>query len=172
MVSTVDVVFSKQMAPRPQLRRAIKHASAAVCVLLLIIWIVSGWWTPDVPLLSPKARWSLSHGCLVMSTNTGLYPWRSDLPWGDDVIAKFTVGETVQYRILWLPSRANAMKCDFLAIPLWSLIPLAAIPVWWIRYTDQRALRRTQQGRCPSCNYNRTGLPQGAICPECGKLPT
>lgn len=31
--------------------------------------------------------------------------------------------------------------------------------------------RRADRRRCPSCRYDRTGLPLGAVCPECGALP-
>ncbi len=31
--------------------------------------------------------------------------------------------------------------------------------------------RRRRAGRCPKCNYDRTGLSSGAVCPECGTAP-
>lgn len=32
-------------------------------------------------------------------------------------------------------------------------------------------LRRPLRGRCYACNYDLSGLPVGAPCPECGEPP-
>ncbi len=36
---------------------------------------------------------------------------------------------------------------------------------------DTLARRRASLNLCPKCNYDRTGLAVGAVCPECGRLP-
>jgi hypothetical protein len=33
---------------------------------------------------------------------------------------------------------------------------------------DGLEIRRRRRGRCPGCNYDRSGLEAGAACPECG----
>jgi hypothetical protein len=37
---------------------------------------------------------------------------------------------------------------------------------WWGR--DLRAWRRVRAGRCRGCGYDRRGLAEKAVCPECG----
>ena len=37
-------------------------------------------------------------------------------------------------------------------------------------YNQTQAVRRSLQGRCPSCGYNLEGLDFAASCPECGDL--
>ncbi len=64
----------------------------------------------------------------------------------------------------WMLSRP--MKV--IEVPLWflTLIPGAAA-VLLIR-RERRAAQRLRAGLCVSCQYDRTGLPAGARCPECG----
>lgn len=52
-------------------------------------------------------------------------------------------------------------------VPHAALTGLAALPCAWI---GVGALRRWRAGRggCWKCGYSREGLPEGAVCPECG----
>jgi hypothetical protein len=56
---------------------------------------------------------------------------------------------------------------SFTGVPLWCLaLPVGAITVHAWR-VDVRA-RRAAFNLCPKCDYDRTGLAAGAVCPECG----
>lgn len=54
---------------------------------------------------------------------------------------------------------------------LWLPIILVA-PIAKERLTRWRSARRALRGECPSCRYQRAGLPSAAPCPECGHIPT
>ena len=59
-------------------------------------------------------------------------------------------------------STGPAMR--FVVVPTWFLILILGVPtmiVWW---NDRKPL----PGTCPNCGYDRTGLPAGRACPECG----
>ena len=56
----------------------------------------------------------------------------------------------------------------FLLLLAWLPVSLAWIgrtPAYWQK---RLAARRRARGLCPSCGYNRTGLPPETPCPECG----
>ncbi len=56
-------------------------------------------------------------------------------------------------------------------VPIWIVVvPTIAftVSVWRL---DTLARRRLRIGHCPTCNYNRHGIPAQAVCPECGALP-
>jgi hypothetical protein len=50
------------------------------------------------------------------------------------------------------------------------LLPVATITAaaWSL---DLLARRHTRRGHCPTCHYDRRGLPPTAPCPECGTPP-
>lgn len=51
-------------------------------------------------------------------------------------------------------------KCFSIAVPL--LVVLSGASIYWLRP------RTRSPHACPACDYNRTGLAAGAVCPECG----
>ena len=54
---------------------------------------------------------------------------------------------------------------------LWPIALCALGVTAFARYLDTLARRRARIGFCPKCNYDRTGLAAGAVCPECGSAP-
>jgi hypothetical protein len=160
------------MKPHQRIRKTIKWGGAAVTVLLGVVWIGSGWVSASVPVPPPKGhreRWSLSHGSLVMATYPSVLPVRRGLPWGRDVAADFATGEPVRFAILWTWSRSGAVGIDFVSIPLWPLILIAAFPSLLMFHVEARSRRLVQSNRCPGCAYDRAGIAAGSKCPECGK---
>lgn len=70
------------------------------------------------------------------------------------------------------PRRSRTLDVPYL--PIWRGVILNSVffgACWWGLFASiggaRRALRR-RRGRCVRCGYDRTGLPQGAVCPECG----
>jgi hypothetical protein len=50
---------------------------------------------------------------------------------------------------------------------LWSSISLGSIIL--LAFLDRVFHPRRRPGACPRCGYDRSGLPPGLPCPECGK---
>jgi len=53
-------------------------------------------------------------------------------------------------------------------IPLWVFIAVCAGGTACAWRLDAVVLRRVRVDLCPKCDYDRTGLSAGAVCPECG----
>lgn len=63
-------------------------------------------------------------------------------------------------RPVWLPLLGNAIVFGAPIVALFLLVQLGVHSLF--------ARLRGRIGRCPSCGYERAGLPAGARCPECG----
>jgi hypothetical protein len=156
------------MRPHPRIRKTIKWGGAAVTVLLVVVWIGSGWVfvthsggeDPFVEIRGGEFSFSQpGPGPVVSRTTCGLNAHR--------------VCQT------WLP-RWNGGSSGGLAnwhlelnIPLWLPVVAFAIPTAAAWVYESRYRRRAKLNLCPHCGYDRTGLAggAGAVCPECGKLP-
>jgi rubrerythrin len=53
---------------------------------------------------------------------------------------------------------------------LWPLVLAALALTLYAWHLDTLARRRARLNFCPKCNYDRTGLPKDAVCPECGAV--
>lgn len=53
-------------------------------------------------------------------------------------------------------------------VPIWFIAVVTVAPSAFIWRRDVLIKRRARVNYCPACNYNRHGLPAGAVCPECG----
>lgn len=86
------------------------------------------------------------------------------------ILGKWTTGDSGGVGWLWLPRSASwGTSRVILAVPLWCF----AVPFVAIAFATERRYRRQlkldRKGKCRKCGYDRTGLPPGARCPECGK---
>ena len=168
------------MKPHPRIRKTIKWGGAAVTVLLVVVWIGSGWWSSPVDILS--GSWiEMAKGRLLCGT------WNENaaLP-ADDAkrtVARILDLDYIYGGLLGPKSPSLHMFGQFrwirdgndwiLAIPYWVLV-LAILPVTATAWRlDTLARRRARIGFCPKCGYDRTGLARdgGAKCPECGSAP-
>jgi len=150
------------MKPHPRLpniRKTVKWGGAAVTVLLVVVWIGSGWWFVSLS-NSTGGCLALEHGRLNvvipnadsnLSTNPGLYASRC------------------QFR-MWWSFEASHPGYAFYCVPLWGIAGIVACATWVVWWFDALALRRDRiaANQCPKCEYDRTDLAAGAICPECG----
>ena len=139
-----------------------KWGGAAVTVLLVAVWIGSGWF---------NLGWDSKAGSMVyicmgrlgIASFSGPDPPGMTHGWQ----AYFSAFE-LQW---WFECDGNDAWWS-LQTPLWMPTCAALILTTAAWRLDTLARRRARVGFCPKCGYDRTGLAAGAVCPECGKLPT
>jgi hypothetical protein len=145
------------MKPHPRIRKTIKWGGAAVTLLLVVVWIGSGWWAIDKNTRFMTFSVVGGEGVFLW------YPFDYQLPkeW------------QVRYRKpgpSWNGAGTWDTKSDswVIAIPLW--IPaLGSLAIGMIAWRlDTLARRRARLNLCPKCNYDRAGIAADAVCPECG----
>ena len=149
-----------------------KWGGAVVSVVLVVVWVGSAWW--DVEWMGPGgSSIGVDAGCLHLrgswlktvgheSTLLG------GLPFGiRDIHAGWTIGRAHD-GFDWWPSSLGFNQFWSYEFPVWPMIVgvlIATVAAWRL---DALARRRDFTGLCPKCNYDRTGLAVGAVCPECG----
>jgi ssDNA-binding Zn-finger/Zn-ribbon topoisomerase 1 len=143
------------MRPHPKIRKTIKWGGVAVTVLLVVVWIGSGWC--EVGFHSTAWWIMLQHGSLYLERdptqgwNTAWYAYRDVGPWDASARSWASLRDHWQCLIgLWIPSLCAALVTAI----AWRL--------------DTLARRRERINHCPKCNYDRAGIAAGAVCPECG----
>ncbi len=163
------------MKPHPRIRKTIKWGGAAVTVLLVVAWIGSGLYGVD---------WN-GAADLGRGEYRSIELFRGRVYWGYD----YAPGQPHHPGIGWCtnPQSApfvfnwwffwNPPPFTALAVPLWPLCGFSLLATWGAWRLDTLARRRARVGFCPKCGYDRTGLvgvggAAGAVCPECGRLPT
>ena len=143
-----------------------KWGGAAVTVLLVVVWIGSGWWS---------VQWtSRRYGSLgafggnvrvtcydTASVRSELLGWRVEERRSPDFLSRFNFNN-------FRPAFGRFPGGWFAVVPLWCLLPIglcASLITWRL---DVLARRLDTVRRCPRCGYDRAGLPLLAVCPECG----
>ncbi|HMN42893.1 MAG TPA: hypothetical protein PKE29_18785 [Phycisphaerales bacterium] len=158
------------MKPRPRIRKTIKWGGAAVTVLLVVVWVGSGWWYATG--VSSKG-WIVSIGlgrvALVDGRTIAGSSAAPRLGWSLDSIGHF--------EMQWLPTGslvARPPAMAFVSMPLWAGVLCLGAAAAWAWRLDTLARRRAggRLNLCPKCNYDRAGIGAGAVCPECGAAPT
>ncbi len=146
-------------------------AAAAVFLLLWVYTAFGGAWY----LARGSFLIQLNWGCVIFDEERGLSP-------PPDIVDGFStrlygvggaVGRFRSFIWRWNHVRAGPVFGSFASrtfVPLW--IPFIATAMccgvaWRL---DTLARRRARLNLCPKCNYDRTGLASGAVCPECGTL--
>ena len=136
----------------------VKWGGAVVSVVLLVVWVGSGWWYLG-RMSSARVYFVASCGQLRIcsyvysdfrSPSLGTNVGRTKMPFG-----------------WWFRYQQDASG-QYLYIPLWFLAVVSGSVTTNAWRLDTLARRRVRAGLCPKCNYDRTGLAPGAVCPECG----
>jgi hypothetical protein len=145
----------------------VKWGGAVVAVLLVVVWIRSGWYScgdfhfgrDRVELVDglmivnhhDPDRGPLGEPSAILKGGTGLAPQR----------APFHLSLGYSF------SEARGLFGVYF-VPMWPL-PLAFVLASGIAWRlDILARRRARLNHCPKCSYDRIGLATGAKCPECG----
>jgi hypothetical protein len=149
--------------PYPRIRKTVKWGGAVVTALLVVVWIGSAWVyvtygslsTPTFEIRGREFGYydaGIRAGRSTLACGTNPYrPSRDWLPHWESWAGPFTSKGISLSVPLWSP----AIACLILTLGIWQYVTLAR----------RRVLRLNL---CPKCNYDRTGLAAGAVCPECG----
>ena len=160
------------MKPLARIRKTIMWGSAALTVLLLVVWIGSGWWR--------GAHWSVG-GVVSVALDDGRACIQCDALKQASTPQEVIEGPRITERGYihlhyeneptgvehWF-SGGTTSRGWWLHVPLW-LSALASLGITALAFRlDTLARRRARMNLCPKCHYDRTGLAGDAVCPECG----
>ncbi len=144
------------MPIRTVIRKGLKWGGAPLAVVLVVAWIGSAWRAFASPTFGPH-QFGVGRGALF---------WVAYPP-GRPIFESFAFHPTLGPFFWWFRYEANAISY-MLAIPLWPFLLLTLIVTGFAWRADLIARRRAMLGKCAKCGYARSGLPPGAVCPECG----
>ena len=145
------------MKPHPRIRKTIKWGGLVMTTLFGGVWIASLVVRPIAWETRHGLSFSLGGGCEIVqywpgsSRKPGLFFPR---PFGPTFW--FETNEVLG-QITWF-------------VPGWFPFTACLVATVVARKLDAVA-RRSRLNLCPKCNYDRTGLAAGAVCPECGAAP-
>jgi heme A synthase len=142
--------------PPHRIRKTIKWGGAAVTVLLVVVWIGSGWIT--VGYQYPRGGISVGAGLLFTADFDAPSPGRR---------SEFVL-VTLPFDWRWWGVYFEGGDIRQIAMPIWAFAASAAAVTACAWRLDTLARRRAPLNLCPRCNYDRTGLAKDAVCPECG----
>ncbi len=132
-------------------------------VLLAVVWMASAWL--DVSWIMGNSHvFELGEGRFLLMSLKGVHGARSPGVYFDS-------HEMSGYTFEWPFSIAKTRSGWYISIPLSAValpFAIAGAAAW---YADTLVRRRSLRN-CPKCNYDRTGLAAGTVCPECGGLPS
>ena len=146
------------MKPHPRIRKTIKYGGAALTVLLVVVWIGSGWWTASWSPFADLTVWC-SKGHVVAYTY-------DDRHFAPETPFWFTSRATALTIPRWIVMQAGS--CRRVYVPLWIPVLPTVILTALAFCLDTLARRRERIGYCPKCHYDRAGIASDAVCPECG----
>lgn len=141
-----------------------KWGGAVVTVLLLVVWVGSGWWSA-VAYRAYDFVGSVSGGRIAFSY-WGPHP----VPWKELKLASGLNRQPVPFEwwFEWTSDKSLGPPLTRLtvAVPIWSLVLLVGGLTTWLWRCD----RRHVPGFCAKCGYDLRGTDHAA-CPECGAPP-
>jgi hypothetical protein len=144
-----------------RVRKTVKWSMSGLTVLLLVVWIGSGWW--ELVWLGPW-DWSAN----VQGGRFFVMSPSSAAPSG--WLGLFYFGSH-PFRFAWWFKQGLQGTGFYCFLPLWpaALLSLLATAAAW--RADAKYIRRVRVGLCAGCGYDRAGLKTDAVCPECGNQP-
>ena len=129
-----------------------------MAAMLFLIWIGSGWWA---------TYWNASHDVGAGFFRGQLWIRCCDKGYfSTPVPADYQLGYHPFGGIDWNAMWGRYGGDGYIILPLWPLVLVAffsAIAAWWC---DVRAT--VSRPRCAGCGYDKAGLRNGVVCPECG----
>ena len=144
------------MNPHPRIRKTIKWGGAVVTVLLILCWrgvvAISIGITDHLEIYLGAGVVGTIRSSLgpPYSRPLGLHVWLGPEASSLELLRSIHGAAIVRLFPVW----PVAACCVVLTLVAWRL--------------DTLARRRAKLNLCPKCNYDRTGLAAGSVCPECG----
>jgi hypothetical protein len=140
----------------------VKWGGLAMCCLFVGVWLGSSIWV---------AVWASERGQYVGLDKGAFIAGFLDPLEGPETRSGWILGWRSHFGIRWWFDYYSPGHSYGLVVPLWvpAFVALVCSSVVW--RVDIRAGGRTRRNHCPTCNYNRRGLPGASPCPECGSLP-
>lgn len=158
------------MVRRPsRLLRITKRAGVAVCILIAIVWLASGWWhgvyfyPPGTVIGVDAGGWFYVDDYANFST---LHNYYAGAIVGTDSgrnRAKLALGSHNSYWY-WAAPWPFDENDNWMWLPCWTSFLFVAFPtavLFWL------GRRRIPLGHCRKCGYDLRGNESG-VCPECG----
>ena len=172
--------------PHPRIRKTVKWGGSAVTLLLVVVWIGSGWWSWYSQ--RSQGQWiQIYRGQLSVGESINLVPMSAprhaprpgekvDLMRWVAADRQPTVRIDVSAIVGPLPLRGLVQGFSWtsgttgwsIRVPLWAPAAMVLLVTGFAWRLDMLARRRARLNLCANCNYDRTGLTPGAVCPECG----
>ena len=149
---------SKRDKLKRAVRKTVKWGGLVVSVVLVVVWIGSGWigamhvGSAGINVWVREGRF----GGVILSGRK-VYT-RAYWEWDHSINPEFEWG------FEWDPDYGGT----HFYIPLWFPTLLSLLPTAAAWRADAKCLRRARVKMCPACGYDRAGLAAGVMCPECG----
>lgn len=146
---------------RRRMRSTIKWGGTALTVLLLIVWVGSGFAHVSVGGARP----------LDIGIQDGVFHCSWERPLNNRPFSRlYSYGRTVGHRrwVQWfhvwtVPTSGGTRTSVY--VPIWFVAGLVGSPTVWLWLRD----RRRAPGLCCKCGYDLRGNTSG-VCPECGAV--
>jgi hypothetical protein len=156
---------SLRLPRRAYIRKTVRWVGTVVTVLLLVTWIGSAWCI---------LRWVSSSGnCLYL--HAGRVAFAHEPQIYGPIMPPGWHAQKAGPAFWWWFEKRPLITGWTMSAPLWPLVLLAPFITFAAWRFDVLARRRARLNFCPKCNYDRTGLRDGAngraVCPECGAAP-
>jgi len=142
------------------IRTSVKWGGAALAIVLLVVWIGSGWWFVSSPRIG-------RHVLAVTDGSLMDYHFLNSVTGG---FARFVM-DSARGPFRWWFEYVELPNAAVCIIPLWAPLRFTLIVTGFAWRADLIARRRAMLGKCPNCGYARAGLAAGALCPQCGTSP-
>ncbi len=146
-----------RLPKRSRIRRVLKWAGFAWCLIILAAWVGGLWWHGKLRAGGSYVRLgsnSVDFGCGFESKGPPRFSLSRRPP------------QSMRLRLPWLHGDGiSGPEARCLHIPHWILLFVVATPTTVLFWRDRR--RPIPPGHCQTCGYNLTGNVSG-VCPECG----
>ncbi len=151
------------MKPHPRIRKTIKWGGAAVTVLLVVVWIGSGFGTAYSS--ADAATFGFDRGRLF-------FAWSTGPGWILVEDGFFIPPPSPTFDMKWKFDSYHSWFGWGFTIPIWFpfiVVSLVTVSTWCL---DTLARRRAMLNLCAKCGYDCTGILKDSKCPECGSTPS